>query len=93
MSCRNEKSTSSRVIRKVCHPKFALDKLNEETQKARRAGSPPPTMEFIQRLTRKKQQAYYAYTEKVIKANPDLAKLFVEMVDAQRALKRYEEQN
>lgn len=93
MNCRNEKTTGTRIKRKVCYPQYALDRMNEETQKARRTGAPFPTMEFIQRLTKKEQEESYAYTEKVIKENPDLAKLFVAMVKAQQALKKYDEEN
>lgn len=83
IKCRKEASINSRIKKTVCYPQYALDRLALETQRARRQNIPTPTMKEIEDLTLREREESFAYMEEVIKKDPELAKLFIEMRKAQ----------
>ena len=90
--CRKESSVNSRIKKTVCYPQYALDRMYKETQQALRQNMPSPTMKDIEDLTVSDREESFAYMETVIKKDPELTKLLINMRKAQLEYEEWKSQ-
>ncbi|MFZ8200285.1 hypothetical protein [Alteromonas portus] len=90
--CRKESFVNSRIKKTVCYPQYALDRMHKETQQALRQNMPTPTMKDIEDLTVSDRNESFAYMETVIKKDPELTKLLINMRKAQLEYEEWKSQ-
>lgn len=83
VKCRLEAKVGSRIKKRVCYPRYVLDRMAQETQNALSSGSPYPTLEEIEFLVKRDKEEALLYAEKIVKENPELLQKLVKMNEKQ----------
>lgn len=83
VKCRLEAKVASRIKKRVCYPRYVLDRMAQETQNALSSGSPFPTLEEIEFLVKRDKEEALLYAEKIVKDNPELLKKLIKMNEKQ----------
>lgn len=83
VKCRLEAKVGSRIKKRVCYPRYVLDRMAQETQNALSSGSPYPTLEEIEFLVKRDKEEALVYAENIVKENPELLQKLVKMNEKQ----------
>ena len=85
ISCRKERPLGSRVGYTVCYPQYLLTRVARESNLARNAGLPLPSIDQVQRTATTEREEFAKYSEELVKKHPELAAKLIEFGKAKKA--------